>query len=73
VGARLAVPLREENRMMWMTAVRALGRLVRRDEGQDLMEYGLLMFLIAVVAMAGVTAVGSTINAVFWEYIAGSF
>ena len=39
----------------------------RRDEGQDLIEYGLLVALIAVVAIAVVTAVGTTINTLFWE------
>ena len=48
-------------------------RMTLRDEsGQDLMEYGLLMFLIAVVALAAVRTVGSTISTVFWDYIATS-
>jgi pilus assembly protein Flp/PilA len=45
-------------------------RLLRRDEGQDLVEYGLLMALIAIVAMAAVGSVGTTINTVFWQVIA---
>jgi len=51
---------------LMMTAVR---RLVLRDEGQDLIEYGLLAALIAVVAMVGVTALGDTIYTVFWQNI----
>ena len=47
----------------------AVGRLVRRDEGQDLLEYGLLAVLIAVVAMVSVTALGDTIYTVFWSNI----
>lgn len=47
-----------------------IGRLVRRDEGQDLLEYGLLAALIAVIAVAGVTALGETIYSVFWSGIA---
>ena len=39
----------------------------RRDEGQDLIEYGVLVALIAIVAIAVVAAVGTTINTVFWE------
>jgi Flp pilus assembly pilin Flp len=39
----------------------------RRDEGQDLIEYGLLVALIAMVAILVVTAVGTTINTLFWE------
>jgi len=44
-------------------------RLARRDDGQDLIEYGLLVALIALVAMAGVSALGSTIQTVFWSGI----
>jgi Flp pilus assembly pilin Flp len=47
----------------------AIDRLVLRDDGQDLLEYGLLMALIAIVAIAGVTSVGATIQSVFWNSI----
>ena len=50
----------------------AIGRFVRRCEGQDLLEYGLLAALIALVAFAAVTTVGTTINTVFWQAIAAS-
>jgi len=49
-----------------MTTIR---RVILRDDGQDLLEYGLLAALIAIVAMAGVTAVGNTIFTVFWQSI----
>jgi Flp pilus assembly pilin Flp len=43
-------------------------RLVRvRDDGQDLIEYGLLVALIAIVAMVAVGAVGTTVNTTFWQ------
>jgi Flp pilus assembly pilin Flp len=45
----------------------------RGEEGQDLLEYGLLMALIALVAMAGVSQVGKTIYDVFWQAIANNF
>jgi Flp pilus assembly pilin Flp len=48
----------------------ALGRLVLREEGQDLMEYGLLAALIAIVAVGGITVVGNTIFNTFWINIA---
>ncbi len=51
----------------------ALGRFVADDDGQDLLEYGLVAVLIALVAIAGVTAVGKTISTVFWEVIARGF
>ena len=47
-----------------------IGRLIRGTEGQDLLEYGLLAALIGVVAVAGVTAFGTTINSIFWQNIA---
>jgi Flp pilus assembly pilin Flp len=46
-----------------------IDRLALRDEGQDLLEYGLLMALIAIVAIVGVTSVGATIQNVFWTSI----
>ena len=50
-----------------------IGRLVIDDDGQDLLEYGLLAVLIAVVAMVGITTLGQTINTVFWEVIGNGF
>jgi Flp pilus assembly pilin Flp len=49
------------------------GRLRRSEDGQDLLEYGLLMALIAILAMGAVSSVGQTINSVFWEAIAQNF
>lgn len=48
-------------------------RLRQSEDGQDLLEYGLLMALIAIIAMGAVSSVGETINSVFWEAIAASF
>jgi len=39
--------------------------LRRREDGQDLLEYALLVALIAIVAVAGVTAAGVKVNDVF--------
>lgn len=47
-----------------------VARLLRADEGQDLLEYGLLAALIAVIALGAVGVVGATINTVFWQTIA---
>lgn len=49
------------------------GCLRRSDDGQDLLEYGLLMALIAVFAIGAVQTVGNTINTVFWQAIANNF
>jgi Flp pilus assembly pilin Flp len=46
-----------------------LGRLISGETGQDLVEYGLLAGLIAIVAMVGVSALGDTIYNVFWVQI----
>ncbi len=50
--------------------MRAVFRLLNGDSGQDLLEYGLLMALIAMVAVGAVTTVGTTIQNVFWNAIA---
>ena len=56
--------------MEWQLVVQALRSRIQRDHGQDLMEYGLLMALIAVVAIVGVKTLGTTINTLLWEFIA---
>jgi Flp pilus assembly pilin Flp len=48
-------------------------RLNRADEGQDLLEYGLLMALIAIFAMGAVQTLGNMVNTVFWQSIASNF
>ncbi|MCU1383293.1 MAG: hypothetical protein JWL71_1990 [Acidobacteria bacterium] len=47
----------------------SIARLVDGDQGQDLIEYGLLVALIAIVAIVGVSTVGNTIYTVFWSSI----
>jgi len=49
-----------------------LRRLRRDDGGQDLIEYALLVGLVALVAVSAVTQVGTTILGVFWSVIAAS-
>ena len=48
-------------------------RLRRSEDGQDLLEYGLLAALIAIIAIGAVTTVGNTIHTVFWQSIANNF
>lgn len=45
-------------------------RFVREDEGQDLVEYAMLVALIAIVCVAGVTALGLGVNG-FYNAIVG--
>jgi Flp pilus assembly pilin Flp len=53
-----------------MTAVVRLATgLVRGDDAQDLIEYALLVGLIALVAVFGVTQVGSAVNGVLWQAV----
>lgn len=40
-------------------------RLVRDDQGQDLIEYALLGGFISIVALVGMTLLGTTINSFF--------
>jgi len=48
-----------------------LTALARDDSGQSLVEYGLLVVLIAVVTIAAVTSAGSSIGT-FWASVATS-
>jgi Flp pilus assembly pilin Flp len=48
-------------------------KLRRSEEGQDLLEYGLLMALIAIFAIGAVSMLGNTIQNVFWSAIANNF
>ena len=48
-------------------------RLCVQDDGQDLVEYGLLMAVIAVFAIGAIATLGNTITTVFWNSIATSF
>ena len=48
----------------------SLQRLSKRDDGQDLLEYGLLASLIALVALATVKLLASQITDVLWGAIA---
>jgi pilus assembly protein Flp/PilA len=50
-----------------------INRFVRREEGQDLLEYGLLAVLIAILAMGAVTTLGTKIDTFFWRDIAQNF
>jgi pilus assembly protein Flp/PilA len=43
----------------------------RNEEGQDLLEYALLVALIALIAIGGVTLAGKSVNVIFTS-IAGA-
>ena len=48
-----------------------IANLARKDEGQDLLEYAMLMGLIAIGAVVAVTQLGRTITDIFWTPIGG--
>lgn len=53
--------------------IAALGYLIRDDQGQDLLEYGLVITLIAIACMLVVTQVGDVIDRIWWGPIADVF
>ena len=48
-----------------MQLVNFVKSFARNDEGQDLLEYALLVALIALVAVAAITLTGTNVNAIF--------
>ncbi len=48
-----------------MQFINRLRQIVREESGQDLIEYALLVALIALVAVGAVTAAGTTVQGVF--------
>ncbi len=48
----------------------SLGRLRKRDDGQDLLEYSLLVSLIALFALVAVSLLAEQITDVWWGAIA---
>jgi pilus assembly protein Flp/PilA len=48
-----------------MNLIARLQSFQRDDEGQDLVEYAMLVALIALICVAGVTAAGTSVNTLF--------
>jgi Flp pilus assembly pilin Flp len=48
-----------------MQLVNVVRNFVRNDEGQDLLEYALLVALIALIAIGAVAAAGVAVNDIF--------
>jgi len=42
-----------------------LKKILRNDEGQDMVEYGLLGAFISIVAIAALRAIGPLVNAIY--------
>jgi pilus assembly protein Flp/PilA len=54
-----------------MNVINRLRALVRNESGQDLLEYALLVALIALVAVATITTTGGNVRTIFGN-IAGA-
>jgi Flp pilus assembly pilin Flp len=48
-------------------------RRLLNEDGQDLLEYAMLVALIVLVAIGAVATVGNTIYTVFWKSIEAAF
>jgi len=59
---RIGSDAREDTIMKFINRLR---QIVREESGQDLLEYALLVALIALVAVGAVTAAGTTVQGVF--------
>jgi pilus assembly protein Flp/PilA len=46
----------------------SLRRLLREDEGQDLIEYALLAGFISLVAISSITGIGNQVNSWYQGY-----
>jgi Flp pilus assembly pilin Flp len=53
-----------------IAVLRKIARTRRADEGQDLLEYGMLAALIAIIAIGAVTSLGRVIHESLWRTIA---
>ncbi len=51
--------------------LRMAKRLWNEEEGQGMVEYGLIIALVAIVVIVALTAVGDTVIATFDEIVAG--
>lgn len=56
--------------MNWRWIADRAGQLRRRDDGQDLLEYGMLATLIAIVVLGAVNGLASVIKTRFWDVVA---
>jgi Flp pilus assembly pilin Flp len=55
--------------MLLNLTTRVFNSFRRNEDGQDLLEYALLVALIAIVAVAGVTLAGKEVDAIFKDIV----
>jgi Flp pilus assembly pilin Flp len=73
VGAARTSPGQSAEENIMQRTWKLLRRFVHAEHGQDLIEYGMLAALIAVVAVTAVTTLGYQIRTVLWETIVTNF
>jgi Flp pilus assembly pilin Flp len=54
---------------MLLNVTRMFGAFRRNEDGQDLLEYALLVALIAIVAVTAVTAAGLKVDQIFNQIV----
>jgi pilus assembly protein Flp/PilA len=59
-----------KERMDMKQLAHIVGAFWRDEDGQDLLEYALLVALIALIAVGGVTAAGLKVNDIFQAIVA---
>ena len=55
--------------MNWQSIAQGARQLRRRDDGQDLVEYGMLAALISIAALTVVGSLASVIKTQFWDVV----
>ena len=56
--------------MNWRMVTRGVQLVVRRDDGQDLIEYGMLASLIAIVVLVAVRSFATFLKTGLWDVVA---
>jgi Flp pilus assembly pilin Flp len=55
--------------MNWQSIAHRARQFRRRDDGQDLVEYGMLAALISIAALTAVSSLASVIKTRFWDVV----
>ena len=50
---------------LWMLSVTGRIQELKREDGQAMVEYALILGLVSVVALIALTAIGTSVNSIF--------
>jgi pilus assembly protein Flp/PilA len=50
---------------LWIVTLAGRVQELKREDGQAMVEYALILGLVSVVAIAALTAIGTNVNAIF--------